>query len=302
LAHNMGTILDGKLLARTVRSTVRDGVERFRSHYGQVPGLATILIGDDPVSRVYVNTKEKACREVGMQSFGYRLPATTLASEVFKLIAELNARTDVHGILLQLPLPPHLDEARLIEALAPEKDIDGLHPLNQGRLLLGEDGLRPCTPLGVMRLIDHSGVPIEGKKAVVIGRSMLVGKPVVLMLLERHATVTCCHSHTADLAAEVRTADVVVAAVGQPEAIKGDWIKEGAIVIDVGISRLADGTLKGDVEFEIAKERAAFLTPVPGGVGPMTVAMLLANTLKAAERIKSSQQSAVSGQQEKGKS
>ncbi|HEV8715647.1 MAG TPA: bifunctional methylenetetrahydrofolate dehydrogenase/methenyltetrahydrofolate cyclohydrolase FolD [Candidatus Binatia bacterium] len=283
----MGIILDGKVVAQAVRQSVKDGVRRFVLQHGQAPGLATVLIGDDPVSRVYVGTKEKACREVGMQSFGYRIPATATAAEVFALIAELNARTEVHGTLIQLPLPRHLQKERLMESLAPEKDVDALHPLNQGRLLLGEEGLRPCTPLGVMRLLDESGVPLAGKRAVVIGRSMLVGKPVALMLLERHATVTCCHSYTADLASEVRGADIVVAAVGQPETIKGAWIKEGAVVIDVGIFRLADGSLRGDVEFATAKERAAFITPVPGGVGPMTVAMLLANTLKAAERIES---------------
>ncbi|HJY79961.1 MAG TPA: bifunctional methylenetetrahydrofolate dehydrogenase/methenyltetrahydrofolate cyclohydrolase FolD [Candidatus Binatia bacterium] len=282
----MGIILDGKAVAQTVRQTVKDDVVRFHLHHRCAPGLATILIGDDPVSRVYVGTKEKACREVGLQSFGYRLPATVTAAEVLALIAELNTRPEVHGILVQLPLPKHLEKAQLIESLAPEKDVDALHPLNQGRLLLGEDGLRPCTPLGVMRLLDESGVPLAGKKAVVIGRSMLVGKPVALMLLERHATVTCCHSYTTDLAAEVRAADIVVAAIGQPEAIKGAWIKEGAVIIDVGISRLADGSLRGDVEFAPARARAAFITPVPGGVGPMTVAMLLANTLKAAEKQK----------------
>jgi methylenetetrahydrofolate dehydrogenase (NADP+)/methenyltetrahydrofolate cyclohydrolase len=233
-----------------------------------------------------------------MQSFGYRLPATVSAAEALALIAELDTRADVHGILVQLPLPGHLEKENLIDAVAPEKDVDALHPLNQGRLLLGEEGLRPCTPLGVMRLLEETRVPLAGKKAVVIGRSVLVGKPVTLMLLERHATVTCCHSYTMDLAVEVRAADIVVAAIGQPEAIKGNWIKEGAVVIDVGISRLPDGSLKGDVEFAIAKERAAFITPVPGGVGPMTVAMLLANTLRAAEK-QSSQQSAVSGQQNK---
>ena len=280
----MGTILDGKAVAQAVRQSVKDGVARFVRQYGHAPGLATVLVGDDPVSRVYVGTKEKACREVGMQSFGYRLPATVAAAEVFALITELNARTEVHGVLVQLPLPERLPKERLIESLAPEKDVDALHPLNQGRLLLGEAGPRPCTPLGVMRLLDESGVSLVGKKAVVIGRSMLVGKPVALMLLERHATVTCCHSFTADLASEVRNADVVVAALGQPETIKGAWIKEGAVIIDVGISRLADGSLRGDVEFAAARERAAFITPVPGGVGPMTVAMLLANTLKAAEK------------------
>jgi methylenetetrahydrofolate dehydrogenase (NADP+)/methenyltetrahydrofolate cyclohydrolase len=294
----MGMILDGKAVAQAVRQSVKDDVARFVRQHGHAPGLATVLIGDDPVSRVYVGTKEKACREVGMQSFGYRLPATVTAAEAFALIMELKARTEVHGILVQLPLPEHLPKTRLIESLAPEKDVDALHPLNQGRLLLGEQGLRPCTPLGVMRLLDESGVSLVGKKAVVIGRSLLVGKPVTLMLLERHATVTCCHSFTADLASEVCNADVVVAALGQPETIKGAWIKEGAVIIDVGISRLADGSLRGDVEFAAARERAAFITPVPGGVGPMTVAMLLANTLKAAEQQMRSGQSPVASSQQ----
>jgi methylenetetrahydrofolate dehydrogenase (NADP+)/methenyltetrahydrofolate cyclohydrolase len=280
----MGVILDGKRVAEAVRREVKERVGRFLARYGQVPGLATILIGDDPVSRVYVKTKEKACHEVGIRSFGYRLPVTATMAEVEALLAELNTNPTVHGILLQLPLPAHLHEGQLIQALAPEKDVDGLHPLSQGKLFRGEEGLRPCTPLGVMRLIDESGIQLSGKKAVVIGRSTLVGKPVAMLLLERNLTVTCCHSHTVDLAHEVREADIVVAAIGQPETIKGGWIKKGAIVIDVGISRLADGSLRGDVEFALAKERAAFITPVPGGVGPMTVAMLLANTMQAAER------------------
>ena len=280
----MGIILDGKALAQRIRLGLKDAVARFQTQHGYAPGLATVLIGDDPVSRVYVGMKEKACREVGMQSFGYRLPTTVSMAEALAVIRELNQRVDVQGILVQLPLPPHLEKKQLIETLAPEKDVDALHPWNQGKLLLGEEGLRPCTPLGVIRLIEESRVSLSGKRAVVIGRSLLVGKPVVLMLLECNATVTCCHSHTERLADEVRNADIVVAAVGQPEVIKGTWIKEGAAVIDVGISRLSDGSLRGDVEFNTAKERAAFITPVPGGVGPMTVAMLLSNTLKTAER------------------
>ncbi len=282
--NGTGTILDGKAVAQEVRQTVKSGVEQFRERHGYVPGLATVLIGEDAASRVYVNTKEKACHEVGIQSFPYRLPATSTATEILALIAELNKRSEVHGILIQLPLPAQLDQRTLILALAPEKDVDGLHPFNQGRLLLGEDALRPCTPLGVMQLIAQTGISPAGKTAVVIGRSMLVGKPVALMLLEQDATVTCCHSKTVDLASEVRHADIVIAAVGQPEMIKGDWIKPGAIVIDVGISRMTDNKLRGDVEFATAKEHAGFITPVPGGVGPMTVAMLLANTLKAAEQ------------------
>jgi methylenetetrahydrofolate dehydrogenase (NADP+)/methenyltetrahydrofolate cyclohydrolase len=279
----MATILDGKALAQRVRTETKIAVARFVTQHGYAPGLATVVIGDDPVSRVYVGTKEKACREVGMQSFGYRLPTTTAMSEALALVHEMNARADVQGILIQLPLPPHLDKTVLIEALAPDKDVDALHPWNQGKLLLGEGGLRPCTPSGVMRLLEETGVSLAGKRAVVIGRSLLVGKPMALMLLEQNATVTSCHSHTEHLADEVRRADILVAAIGHPETIKGSWIKDGAIVIDVGISRLADGSLRGDVEFATAQEHAAFITPVPGGVGPMTVAMLLANTVKAAE-------------------
>ena len=279
-----GIVLDGKTVAQEVRQTVKAEVAQFLARYGYVPGLATVLVGDDPASRVYVSTKEKACHEVGILSLPYRLAAMTSAAEILGLIGDLNTRNEVHGILIQLPLPAHLDQRTLILALTPEKDVDGLHPFNQGRLLLGEDALRPCTPLGVMRLIEQTGLSVTGKKAVVIGRSMLVGKPVALMLLEQHATVTCCHSKTVDLAAEVRVADIVVAAVGCPDVVKGEWIKPGAIVIDVGISRMTDNKLRGDVEFAAAKSRAGFITPVPGGVGPMTVAMLLANTLKAAER------------------
>ena len=283
----MGTVLNGKQFAQTLRRGLKDHIAHIRRRPGLQewqPGLATILIGADPASRVYVGMKEKACREIGIASFGHNLPATISTDMVFALTAELNARPEVHGILLQLPLPGHLDAEALLEAIAPEKDVDGLHPVNQGRLLLGQDGPRPCTPLSVMHLIDQSGMDIEGKRAVVIGRSNLVGKPLALLLLERHATVTTCHSHTANLADQVRQADIVVAAMGQPEAIKGAWIKDGAIVIDVGITRVAEGSLRGDVEFAIAKERAAYISPVPGGVGPLTVAMLLANTVKAAEK------------------
>lgn len=290
-----GVVLDGKAVAQAVRQTVKEGVSRFHARYGYVPGLATVLIGDDPASLVYINTKEKACQEVGIRSFPYRLPATTIPTEALSLIERLNSQAEVHGILIQLPLPAQLDQRMLILALTPEKDVDGLHPFNQGRLLLGEDALRPCTPLGVMRLIERTGLSLAGKKAVVVGRSMLVGKPVALMLLEQNATVTCCHSQTVDLAAEIEAADIVVAAVGQPDVIQGAWIKPGAVVIDVGISRMTNNKLRGDVEFAAAKERASFITPVPGGVGPMTVAMLLANTLKAAERI-SSQPSVVRSQ------
>ena len=279
----MGQILDGKAVAAAVRREVQDRVARLKAA-GVEAGLATVLVGDDPASRVYVGNKERACAEVGMRSHGHRLAATTTQAELLALVADLGRRADVHGILVQLPLPPHLDAQAVIQSLAPEKDVDGLHPLNQGLLMAGQQGPRPCTPLGVMRLIDETGTALAGRRAVVVGRSVLVGKPVAFMLLERHATVTVCHSRTRDLAEEVGRADVVVAATGQAGLVRGAWIRPGATVIDVGINRGADGKLCGDVEFAPAAERAAFITPVPGGVGPMTVAMLLANTVAAAER------------------
>ena len=279
----MGHTIDGKRVAAVVRSEVRERVARLASH-GVVPGLATVLVGDDPASRLYVGNKERACEEVGMRSFGHRLAASTGQAELLALVRELGRRRDVHGILVQLPLPPPLEARAIIETLPPEKDVDGLHPVNQGRLLAGEPGLRPCTPLGVLRLIDETGVALKGAHAVVVGRSLLVGKPVALLLLERHATVTVCHSRTVDLGAEVGRADVLVAATGQAGLVRGVWIRPGAVVIDVGMNRGPDGKLCGDVEFAAACERAAHITPVPGGVGPMTVAMLLANTVSAAEQ------------------
>ncbi len=279
----MGHTIDGKRVAAAVRSEVRERVARLASH-GVVPGLATVLVGDDPASRLYVGNKERACEEVGMHSFAHRLAASTEQAELLALVRELGRRRDVHGILVQLPLPPPLDARAVIETLPPEKDVDGLHPVNQGRLLAGEPGLRPCTPLGVLRLIDETGVALKGAHAVVVGRSLLVGKPVALLLLERHATVTVCHSRTVDLGAEVGRADVLVAATGQAGLVRGAWIRPGAVVIDVGMNRGPDGKLCGDVEFAAACERAAHITPVPGGVGPMTVAMLLANTVSAAEQ------------------
>jgi len=279
----VGHTIDGKRVAAVVRSEVRERVARLASR-GVVPGLATVLVGDDPASRLYVGNKETACEEVGMRSFGHRLAASTGQAELLALVRELGRRRDVHGILVQLPLPPPLEARPVIETLPPEKDVDGLHPVNQGRLLAGEPGLRPCTPLGVLRLIDETGVALKGAHAVVVGRSLLVGKPVALLLLERHATVTVCHSRTVDLGAEVGRADVLVAATGQAGLVRGVWIRPGAVVIDVGMNRGPDGKLCGDVEFAAACERAAHITPVPGGVGPMTVAMLLANTVTAAEQ------------------
>ena len=279
----MGQTIDGKVVAAAVRAEVRERVMRLAAR-GVVPGLAAILVGDDPASRVYVGNKEKACADVGIRSFGHRLPAAMPEGELVALVRRLGRDPEVHGILVQLPLPPPLRAAAVIEALTPEKDVDGLHPVSQGRLLAGQPGLRPCTPLGVLRLIDTTGIALVGARTVVVGRSVLVGKPVALLLLERHATVTLCHSRTADLAREVARAEVVVAATGHAGLVRGEWIRPGAVVIDVGINRRAEGKLCGDVEFEPARERAGFITPVPGGVGPMTVAMLLANTVTAAEQ------------------
>ncbi len=280
---SVGHVIDGKAVAAAVRGEVRERVARL-VECGTTPGLATLLVGDDPASHVYVGSKEKACQEVGMRSFGHRLPATTSQAELLATIGDLGRRADVHGILVQLPLPAGLDAQAAIEAVPPDKDVDGLHPVSQGRLMSGLPGFRPCTPLGVMRLLDEVKVELRGARAVVVGRSVLVGKPIALMLLERHATVTMCHSRTRDLPGEVGRADVVVAAVGQPGLVRGEWIRPGAVVIDVGINRGANGKLCGDVEFAAAAERASHITPVPGGVGPMTVAMLLANTAQSAAR------------------
>jgi methylenetetrahydrofolate dehydrogenase (NADP+) / methenyltetrahydrofolate cyclohydrolase len=279
----VGRTIDGKAVAAAVRGEVRERVARLAER-GTIPGLATILVGDDAASQVYVGSKERACREVGIGSFGHRLPASTTQQELLQLVGALGSDPCVHGILVQLPLPEGLDAQAVIEALPPAKDVDGLHPVSQGRLMAGQPGLRPCTPLGVMRLLDEVGVRLRGARAVVVGRSVLVGKPVSVLLLERHATVTMCHSRTADLAGEVGRADVLVAAAGRAGLIRGEWVRPGAVVIDVGINRGPDGRVRGDVEFGPAAERASHITPVPGGVGPMTVAMLLANTVTAAER------------------
>lgn len=278
----MGALIDGKAVAQAVRAEVAEQVRRMHGEHGRVPGLATVLVGDDPASHTYVRNKHRACAEVGMESFAHHLPADTPEPNILALVRELNLRDDVHGILVQLPLPPHIDAHAVVEAVDPAKDADGLHPVNQARLLQGQPGVRPCTPLGVMRLLDAAGVDPKGKRAVVVGRSILVGKPVALLLLERHATVTVCHSRTVDLAAEVGRAEILVAAIGQPRLIRGDWVAMGSTVIDVGTNRSAEGRLVGDVEFDAARQRAAHITPVPGGVGPMTIAMLLHNTVAAA--------------------
>jgi len=277
-------ILDGKSLAEKIRGDIANEVQSLQKESGIVPGLAAILVGDNEASKVYVRNKERACTQAGFHAEQHNLPESTSEADLLALIDRLNQNDKIHGILVQLPLPQHLDEARILQSVDPDKDADGFHPLNQGRLLAGLPGPRPCTPLGLIRLLDSIEYDLKGKEAVVIGRSQIVGKPVALLLLERHATVTLCHSRTVDLPAKVRQADVVIAAVGRAKMIKGDWIQPGAVVLDVGINRQEDGKLCGDVDFESAREVASYITPVPGGVGPMTIAMLMWNTLQAAKR------------------
>ena len=278
-------IIDGKAVAASIRAEIADEVAALQKAHGIVPGLAVVLVGDNPASKVYVRNKEKACLEAGFHTEQHTLPAETTQTDLLSLIERLNQDERIHGILVQLPLPQGLDEQGILQAIDPAKDADGFHPINQGKLMAGLPAPRPCTPFGLIRLLDSISYDLTGKEAVVVGRSQIVGKPAALLLLERHATVTLCHSRTKNLAERVRQADVVVAAVGRPRMIKGDWIKPGAIVLDVGINRDADGKLCGDVDFDTAKEVAAYITPVPGGVGPMTIAMLLWNTLQAAKKV-----------------
>ena len=275
------TIIDGRAIAAQVREEVARDVARWVGEGHDAPGLATVLVGDDPASAVYVGGKQKATHEVGMHGFDHRLAADAPQDEVEALLQDLNADARVSGILLQLPTPAHIDGPGLTWLIDPAKDVDGLTPVSAGLLAKGRPGLRPCTPLGVMELLDRHDVPLEGAEAVVVGRSDLVGKPLAQLLLARHATVTICHSRTRDLPEVCRRADVLVAAVGRPQMVQGDWVKAGAVVIDVGINRTGAG-LVGDVDFDTAAARAGLITPVPGGVGPMTIAMLLRNTLEAA--------------------
>ncbi len=280
-------IIDGNELARRVRAEVAARAAVL-SGAGRPPGLAVILVGEDPASAVYVRNKVKDCEESGIRSILDRLPADTSEAALLARIEQLNRDPSIHGILVQLPLPPHLDAHRVIETIAPEKDVDGFHVSNAGALMTGTPRFRPCTPYGVMKMLEHAGVLLDGAEAVVVGRSNIVGKPQAMMLLERNATVTICHSRTRDLAAHCRRADVLVAAVGRARMITGDMIKPGAVVIDVGMNREPDGPnagkLCGDVDFASASQVASAITPVPGGVGPMTRAMLLVNTMEAAER------------------
>ena len=285
-------LIDGKAIAATIRGEIKAEVDEMRAKTGKVPGLAAVLVGDRKDSQTYVRMKKRACEEVGITSFGYDLPGDISQEELLKVVQELNENPDVHGILVQLPLPKHINEEEVLAAISIEKDVDGFHPLNIGRLSMkGRDPLFvPCTPKGVIELLDRSGVTIEGKNAVVLGRSNIVGLPVAMLLLHRNATLTICHSRTPDIPAVTRNADILIAAVGRAEMVKGDWIKPGATVIDVGVNAVDDPTAKkgyrlvGDVDFDSAKAVAGKITPVPGGVGPMTIAMLLRNTMDGAKR------------------
>ncbi len=277
-------VIDGKAVAAKVRAEVAEQVRALRAK-GIATGLTVVRVGEDPASAIYVRGKRKDCDEVGITSTEHHLPAETSQAELLALVEKLNRDPSVHGILVQLPLPDHVDEQLVLNAISPAKDADGFHPFNVGALSIGVEGVpRPCTPAGVIRLLDEAKVELEGKRALVVGRSNIVGKPMAAMLLERHATVTIAHSRTVNLAEEVGRAEVLVAAIGRPELVRGAWIRPGAAVVDVGMNRLADGRLVGDVEYAAAAERAAAITPVPGGVGPMTRAMLLVNTVRLAAR------------------
>jgi methylenetetrahydrofolate dehydrogenase (NADP+)/methenyltetrahydrofolate cyclohydrolase len=279
----MTTIIDGKAVSAHLRTGLKEQVARFVAMHGYAPGLAVVLVGEDPASAVYVRNKSRACEEVGIYSEVYRLPQETKEEDLLSLIAKLNQEKNIHGILVQLPLPKHISEERVVLAIDPHKDVDAFHPANVGKIMLGKYQFLPCTPAGVMALLKHYEVDIAGKHCVVIGRSNIVGKPQALLLLEKNGTVTVCHSKTKNLADITRQADILVAAVGKPRFVTADMVKDDAVVIDVGINRTSDGKLCGDVDFDAVAPKVAAITPVPGGVGPMTITMLLQNALKAAE-------------------
>ena len=275
----MAKIIDGKAISAAIRSEIKDEI----LNSDVKPGLAVILVGNDPASAVYVRNKKKACEEVGIYSESYELSAETTQEVLLSLIDKLNKKDDIHGILVQLPLPKHIDENAVILAIDPSKDVDAFHPYNVGRIMTGDYAYLPCTPAGVMMLLERSGISVSGKKCVVVGRSNIVGKPQAMLLLHANGTVTICHSRTADLAKECREADILVVAIGKADFITGDMVKEGAVVIDVGMNRRADGKLTGDVDFASVEPKASYITPVPGGVGPMTITTLMTNTLTAAK-------------------
>lgn len=279
----MAKIIDGKAISKQIREEISAERAEFTAKTGITPGLAVIIVGEDPASQVYVRNKRKACDEVGFYSESYELPAETTQEELETLVDKLNNDDKIHGILVQLPLPKHLDETRVLLKINPEKDVDAFHPYNVGKIMIGDYSFLPCTPAGVMALIERSGIDVCGKKCVVIGRSNIVGKPMAMLLLHSHGTVTICHSRTQNLASICKEADILVAAIGKADFVGADMIKDGAVVIDVGMNRRADGKLTGDVNFAEAEPLASYITPVPGGVGPMTITMLMQNTLTAAK-------------------
>lgn len=279
----MANIIDGKAISAAIRAEIKEETERFANDHGFRPGLAVIIVGEDPASQVYVRNKRRACEEVGFYSEAYELPADTTQEELNALVDKLNADNAIHGILCQLPLPKHLDENEVILRIDPKKDVDAFHPTNVGRIMIGDYSFLPCTPAGVMALLERSGIEISGKECVVVGRSNIVGKPQAMLLLHANGTVTVCHSRTKNLAEVCRRADILVAAIGKADFFTADMVKEGAVVIDVGMNRRADGKLTGDVDFESVAPKASYITPVPGGVGPMTITMLMQNTLTAAK-------------------
>ena len=274
-------IIDGKKVSAEVKEQVRQETLRLKEEHGVTPGLAVVIVGDDLASRVYVNNKKKACELVGFRSEEYALPASTTQEELLDLVRTLNEKEDINGILVQLPLPKHLDDKAVIEAINPVKDVDAFHAVNVGKIMLGEYDFLPCTPAGVMEMLHSYNIPVEGKECVVIGRSNIVGKPMGMLMLHENGTVTICHSRTKNLKEVCARADILVVAVGIPKFVKADMVKEGAVVIDVGMDRDENGKLCGDVDFENVKEKCSFITPVPGGVGPMTIATLMKNTIKA---------------------
>ena len=279
----MAKIIDGKAISKQIREEIAANRAEFTAKSGITPGLAVIIVGEDPASQVYVRNKRRACDEVGFYSESYELPANTTQEELEALVDKLNKDDKIHGILVQLPLPKHLDETRVLLKINPEKDVDAFHPYNVGKIMIGDYSFLPCTPAGVMALIERSGIDVCGKKCVVIGRSNIVGKPMAMLLLHSHGTVTICHSRTQNLASICKEADILVAAIGKADFVGADMIKEGAVVIDVGMNRKADGKLTGDVNYAEAEPLASYITPVPGGVGPMTITMLMQNTLTAAK-------------------
>ncbi|MBE6857385.1 MAG: bifunctional methylenetetrahydrofolate dehydrogenase/methenyltetrahydrofolate cyclohydrolase FolD [Ruminococcus sp.] len=280
----MAQIINGKEVSASVKASVAKETAQLKDEKGIKVGLAVVIVGDNPASRVYVNNKKKACEEVGFQSFEYALDESTTQEQLLDLVDVLNRDTRVNGILVQLPLPKHIDETAVINAISPDKDVDAFHPVNVGKIMIGNYSFLPCTPAGVMELIASTGVEIAGKNCVVIGRSNIVGKPMSMLLLHKSGTITICHSKTQNLKEVCANADILVAAVGRPNFVTADMVKEGAVVIDVGINRLENGKLCGDVDFESVEKKAGYITPVPGGVGPMTISMLMKNTLTAAKQ------------------